>query len=73
MLEALGRLGNKTPLSSLTVRMNLGDDAIWFIAKQLEKLGLVTRGSVSDYETGQQVAVVSLTDAGLHLFMESVK
>ncbi|MBN5048931.1 hypothetical protein JY456_01040 [Stenotrophomonas maltophilia] len=73
MLEALGRLGNKTEVSALSPRLNLGDDAIWYVAGQLETLGLAVRGSVSDYESGQQVPVVSLTDAGLHLFMESVR
>jgi len=73
MLEALGRLGNKTQVSALSTRLNLGDDAVWFVAGQLEKLDLAVRGNVNDYVSGQQVPVVSLTDAGLHLFMESVK
>ncbi|MGY8564632.1 hypothetical protein L0938_14560 [Paracidovorax citrulli] len=73
MLEVLGRYGSNTRISTLSDRLSLGDAAIWYIAGRLEDMGLAKRGSIPDRSTGKTHQVVSLTDDGLRLFMESIK
>lgn len=73
LLDAVGRFGSNTYLRDLTARLNMGDAAVWLVAGQLEELGLATRGVLDDYESGGGVRVVSLTDMGLRLFVDSLK
>lgn len=73
LLDAVGRFGSNTYVRDLSARLNIGDAAVWLVAGQLEELGLATRGTVDDYESGRGVRVVSLTDLGLRLFVDSLK
>lgn len=73
MLDALGRYGSNTSVTTLSDRLSLGDAAIWYIAGQLEEMGLAVRGSATDRISGEGYGIISLTDAGLRLFMESIQ
>ncbi|WP_414485805.1 hypothetical protein ACMGRF_08160 [Stenotrophomonas sp. EMP41] len=73
MLDALGRNGSNTSVTTLSGRLSLGDAAIWYIAGQLEDMGLALRGSITDQLSGEGYRVVSLTDVGLRLFMQSIQ
>ena len=72
MLDSLGRYGSNTPIGTLSDRLSIGEPAVWYVAGQLEELGLARRQSGTD-QSGRSVRVVTLTDAGLRLFMESLK
>ncbi|KAG1527563.1 hypothetical protein G6F50_018306 [Rhizopus delemar] len=72
MLDSLGRYGSNTPIGTLSDRLSIGAPAVWYVAGQLEELGLARRQSGTD-QSGRSVRVVTLTDAGLRLFMESLK
>lgn len=73
IVNAVGRSGSNTYVRDLSSQLNIGDAAIWLVAGQLEELGLVSRGIVDDYESGSGTRVLSLTDLGLRLFIESLK
>lgn len=73
IVNAVGRSGSNTYVRDLSSQLNIGDAAIWLVAGQLEELGLVSRGMVDDYESGSGARVLSLTDLGLRLFIESLK
>ncbi|HGM5034350.1 TPA: hypothetical protein ACKPZU_000081 [Stenotrophomonas maltophilia] len=72
MLDVLGRYGSNAPVGTLSDRLGIGDPAVWYVAGQLEEMGLAKRQSATD-QSGRSHRVVTLTDAGLRLFMESLK
>lgn len=72
MLDALGRYGSNTPVSKLSERLSIGDPAVWYVAGQLEEMGLAQRLSGTD-QSGRSHRAVTLTDAGLGVFMQSLK
>lgn len=73
IVNAVGRSGSNTYVRDLSAQLKIGDAAIWLVAGQLEELGLVSRGTVDDYDSGSGIRVLSLTDLGLRLFIESLK
>lgn len=73
IVNAVGRSGSNTYVRDLSSQLSIGDAAIWLVAGQLEELGLVARGTVDDFQSGSGVRVLSLTDLGLRLFIDSLK
>ncbi|KAG1245108.1 hypothetical protein G6F65_021419 [Rhizopus arrhizus] len=56
MLDSLGRYGSNTPIGTLSDRLSIGEPAVWYVAGQLEELGLARRQSGTD-QSGRSVRV----------------
>ncbi|MCX3879045.1 hypothetical protein NAH03_16260 [Stenotrophomonas maltophilia] len=71
LIDSVGRYDGAMPLGALSSKLNIGNQATWYTAKQLSSLGFVDPRTSHD-QSGREIRHVSLTSDGLKLFMSSL-